>query len=92
MRKIYKYELPDVISYIFMPVGAKILSLQMQKNNPCIWAEVDTSNIEEQRIFIIFGTGQEINFKEKDISYINTVQQGVFVWHVYEFIGDASKM
>lgn len=88
MKRVYKYEIDKSIEKISMPFGAKILSAQIQKDKICLWAEVDTENETTQRAFIIFGTGHDINFKNDEISYLATVQQGIFVWHIYEYIGD----
>jgi len=82
MKRIYKYKLEDSVE---MPIGAKILSIQMQNNRPYIWALVDTDAECEFRHFEIIGTGHD--FPEADnFTYINTFQDGPFVWHIFELI------
>jgi len=82
MKRIYKYKLENSVE---MPIGAKILSIQMQNNRPYIWALVDTDVECEFRHFEIIGTGH--NFPEADnFTYINTFQDGPFVWHIFELI------
>ena len=85
MKAVYKYTFfLDDIQRLKMPVGAKILSVQVQGNTPCIWAEVETTNALQERAFVIKGTGHEI--KERDLRYIGTFQMPPFVWHLYEVI------
>jgi hypothetical protein len=71
-----------------MPKGAKILCVQMQGVTPCLWAEVDTASDVEQRAIDIYGTGHPLpHYMNEHHHYIGTVQQGGFVWHVYEYTG-----
>lgn len=85
MKKIYKYEL-DISDYFYvtMPKGAEVLTVQIQNSIPCVWALVDTNNIEETYVFRIFGTGQRMpdDFSGK---YIGTFQliSGNIVFHLY---------
>lgn len=91
MKTIYKYPLLITDSQVIrMPAGARILCCQMQTGGPakgdvCLWAEVDTDRPHVNRTILIAGTGNP--FPEKlpeKRSYIGSVQDGVFVWHVYE--------
>lgn len=82
---IHKYpiQIKDKFN-IEMPIGAKILTVQVQGNVPCIWALVDTEQHLEIRYFILVGTGQPLD--EFYGNYIGTIQQehGYFVWHIFE--------
>lgn len=89
--KIYKYELYVATSQeVRMPVGATILTLQLQNKEPCIWATVPHTPynnhglevVYENRRFITVGTGHI--FDETNLIYIGTYQQGFFVGHVFE--------
>ena len=41
-KTIWKYKLKiDILQEIIMPIGARILSVQMQSNTPCLWVLVD---------------------------------------------------
>jgi hypothetical protein len=83
MKRIYKYEFKE--GSIEMPIGAKILSIQNQDDRLYIWALVDTDAECEFRYFTIVGTGHD--FPEADeFNYINTIQDGPFVWHIFELI------
>lgn len=87
MKTIYKYPLPieDVVS-IDMPVGAEVLTVQMQRGEPQLWAlvPIDTWAPKERRLFRVAGTGHPIGSKVR--RYIGTFQllNGDLVFHVFE--------
>lgn len=67
-----------------MPVGAEIISVQMQNGTPCIWAIVPLGAPTELRSFITIGTGHD--FEDAFTGWhIATYQTGPYVWHVFEF-------
>ncbi len=82
---IFKYPLdltsPNIMG---MPVGAEILTVQIQRGDICLWAKVDPDAELEDRQFVVYGTGHTI--KAGNDSYIGTVQMahGALVWHVFE--------
>lgn len=83
---IYKYPLDLVDRQVrSMPIGAEVLTAQVQRNEICLWAIVPPGQPNEERIFEIIGTGNpvvvDIGVERR---YIATVQQGEFVWHVFE--------
>ncbi len=84
MRTIFKYSIKLTDEQrIEMNTGAKILCVQLQGGQPCIWAEVeDPITLESVPIFII-GTGNPMPIEAT--RYIGTVQQfnGGLIWHVY---------
>lgn len=88
--RVYKYEfaIDDYVT-IKMPVGAKILKVEIQKTVPCLWACVMPDAETEDRHFRIYGTGQDIDEKEA-IKHIATFQEinydASFVWHFFEII------
>jgi len=87
MKTIYKYPLLiEGKQDVEMPMGATILSLQMQSGIPCVWALVDTDNngIHNRR-FRTFGTGHPIP-EELKLVYIDTYQKGGCVFHLFEEI------
>lgn len=92
MRQIWRFPLvkQDNADFVVdMPIGSKILCVQMKKNEANIWAEVETEEDKEKRYFRIFGTGHDIPYDFKG-KYIGTFQInaggvfGIFVWHLYE--------
>lgn len=83
----YPFKVQDKIT-IVLPKDAEILTVQTQRDNPCIWALVDPNNKTEERYFEIFGTGHEV-YEDMGIErrYINTFQmQSGLVWHLFERI------
>lgn len=73
-----------------MPNGAEILAVHVQKNEPCIWALVDSEQPLQARFFDIFGTGHMISppLETLERKYIGSfqLQQGQLVFHVFESI------
>ena len=84
MKRIYKYKLKDGRG-VEMPIGAKVLTIQKQNGLPYIWALVDTDAEFDFRYFEIVGTGRDFP-EADDFTYINTIQDGPFVWHIFELI------
>ena len=84
--KIYKYPVPINDQFtIEMPLGAKILSFQMQNDLPMLWAAVWENSSSEERKFQLCGTGHDIDM-DLVKSFIGTVQmyRHSFVWHLFE--------
>lgn len=88
IRAIYKYPLPltGVPSSLDLPVGSRVLTAQMQGGNLFIWAEVDPEAPIESRFFRIFATGLHHGVDFSRYLYLATIQDGPFVWHVYEMM------
>jgi len=88
MKQIWKYQLTvrDRM-HVLMPRGAKILTVQIQRDNPCVWALVDPEKADERRTFVIFGTGHPVIHDERLI-YIGSFQLdgGALIFHVFEEI------
>lgn len=86
MKTIYKYPFPiDDKFTINLPVGAVVLAAQMQGQQPCLWAEVDTDRPVLPRAFRLFGTGHPMpSGPADDLRFAATFQMGPFVWHLYE--------
>ncbi len=82
-KRIYKYPLTDLSSYISMPTGARILSVQLQGNDLMAWALIDKDvPTSEKRCFAIYGTGWALDNDPGD--YLATIQGNGFVWHLFE--------
>lgn len=83
MAAIWKYPLSDLTNQkIQMPVGAKILSVQVQHSTPTIWALVDPSSPTQDRRFRVIGTGWD--FDPAGLIHVSTWSFGGFVWHLFE--------
>ena len=89
---IYKYPLDlegQDIKEIIMPLGANVLTVQVQRDVVCLWAMVPTdlpdyAGGEEVRRFLVIGTGHRL--PEHPTRYVGTVQMvnGALVLHVFE--------
>ncbi len=85
MRTIYKY--PALLEDYFevtMPVGARILTVQIQYGEPQMWALVNPSFQNKIYRFRLVGTGHPIQDNE-ELSYIDTFQMmnGGLVLHLF---------
>ena len=83
---ILKFELQVTdMQILAMPVGAKILDVQMQNGNLQLWALCDNSKpLIEKRKIAIYGTGNPM--PDNCGEYIATFQMagGSLVFHVFE--------
>jgi len=91
MRKtIWKYKLgqPKDVTEVSMPVGADILHVGMQDDEPCLWVLVDQdmASVSTRKI-ACFGTGNPCN-EAHPFNYLGTIvgHRDVFVWHYFELV------
>lgn len=84
MKTIWKYplEVRDE-NIITMPHGASVLAVQMQGDIPCLWALVDPSLLNENRLFRTYGTGHPFDLKDAT-GFVGTYQIRGLVFHVFE--------
>jgi len=85
MKTIYKYPLEVTgDQFVLIPSGYKILTVQVQNEVPCIWAEVDKSSKPENVHVVIVGTGQETR-EDDEMNYIGSFRlySGSFVGHCF---------
>lgn len=85
---VYKYPLdaqPCKVVNVVMPAGARVLHVEMQHGQLCMWAMVDPGEIQKAvRGFVVVGTGHA--FKTTGEVYINTIfmhDKGL-VFHAFE--------
>jgi hypothetical protein len=82
MRVIYKYELARTIQ---LPIDSQVLKVGMQNGGMYIWALVDPNQTNKsQRNFEILGTGHSFEFDYLTHTYIDSLFDGPFVWHIWE--------
>lgn len=91
MLRVYKYTIPpeDYFS-LDLPAGAKILTVQTQRDKPQIWALVDTGQQSKVRHnFRLAGTGDDIKEDNDSLVYVGTFQLagGNVIVHLFEIIG-----
>jgi hypothetical protein len=84
VNAIWKYTIQGPRVTLEMPQGAKIVSLQVQDNQPQIWALVDPSEWKISRTFRALPTGVEFN--AAGLTYVGTFQinDGTLVFHIFE--------
>ena len=80
---IWKYKL-DATTILAMPIGASILTVQIQNSQLCLWALVNPTIQSVEREFHVFPTGG--SGPPSDWPYIGTVQDGELVWHLFESV------
>jgi hypothetical protein len=81
---IYKYSL-SVDTELELPVGARILCVQVQHEVPCVWVWLpEVLTPPEKRRIVVIGTGQPM--PSGKATYIGTFQlaDGQFVGHTFE--------
>lgn len=85
MKRVYKYPLSIVdFQTLGMPADAKLLTVQAQRNQPCLWALVDTERAQEEVTLRLVGTGHE--FEDADQwEHLGSFQldAGLLVFHVF---------
>lgn len=86
VARIFKYPLAlKPREMIFMPEGAKMLSVCWQDGMPVLYAQVREGNPLKPRIIRVVTTGEDFNVA--CCSFIGTIQAGDPTWfiaHVYE--------
>lgn len=92
MKRIFKYEIDEVTDFpvITMPGGARILKFDVQRkgltqnNTLVIWAMIYTSHEPVSRKLAVVGTGNLCPSTCTPDNYIDSVQDGPFVWHLFD--------
>jgi len=86
---IYKYEerVGSDTTILQLPIGAKILTTQVQNNIIYFWIQINPSEVEiEQRVIRKIATGQKFDSTKTEHIYVGSVQQGPYVWHYFEVL------
>lgn len=82
MKTVYKYEMQYGLTVVHLPKAAIPVFFGLQGGTPMLWVETQKGDEDKHpRIFYLFGTGYDI---DDDLSYIGTIQQQGYVWHLYE--------
>lgn len=84
MNTIWKFPISLGHNKIKMPFGAEILSVDVQADQPCVWALVESDNSPEPRTVNVYGTGHPM--RDLPGRFIGTfmLQGGSLVFHVFE--------
>jgi len=97
-RTVHKYALAmphdlGAPAQVELPVGAEVLTVATQHNEPRLWALVDPEEVRtEWRKILVLGTGWDA----LDVAgwcYVSTFQidGGRLVFHVFQKLGDARR-
>lgn len=85
-QRMYKYmlKISTATQVVKMPLTAKIMTLQLQEGNPCMWALVDPAEELVDRTFDTYGTGQQLpgGYQEYVGTYV--LDEMEYVGHVFE--------
>lgn len=83
---VWKYELsPRSVQHIGMPQDAKLLSVHVQDDTPCLWALVDPTKEKVARRIVLAGTGQYVD-AELTGEHVGTflLAKGSYVGHIFD--------
>lgn len=89
MNSIYKYELQFTMGLggtscnVYVPKPVKLLTVGLQAGKIHAWYEVAKSEMNGETTeikFFLFGTGWDV---PEGLTYVGTVFQGSYVWHIY---------
>lgn len=84
--KIWKYTIQVAKNQLLeIPEGGRILDVQAQRDEICLWVLVDPYCSQVTREFSVYGTGHDVPNNEL-LEHVGTVQTagGAFVWHIFE--------
>jgi len=93
MKTVWKYELKVINEQTFnLPVGAQLLTVQVQYDTPCLWVLLDPDASREPVKIYTAGTGAGTGFliehywiEQNNLLYVGTYQMrdGRLVFHVF---------
>lgn len=92
MKTIHKFSIPTDRAAIQdgfsldMPEDAEILSVQLQRGEPMLWALIDTAKTLRRRRFVLVMTGERAYDHVGSSTHRGTLQLqgGEFVLHLFE--------
>lgn len=81
MVRIYKYKV-EPSGNTFEDKFKKILKVDWQGDDLCIWALIDdNSEMKTLNVYII-PTGVPFDLK-LDLEYLDTIKDDLFIWHIF---------
>lgn len=91
-KVIFKYPLEiEKNTLLKLPEGAEVLTCQIDEKTqrPCVWIKQQRDQClpEEERTFLLFGTGHDLPEEgDKNLKYISTIQMfdGDLILHLFE--------
>ena len=83
IRKVDKFFFDYNTGHIIMPKSSIILKVEKNSKDFMLWALVNPDLPLVNRAIRIYSTGQEID-EEYIGTYIDTVYDGPYVWHIFD--------
>lgn len=83
MKAIWKFPIPAHPGpfSLSLPLGAQPLDVQLQDEEPMLWALVETAAPTKPRKFVVVPTGAA--FDPYGWRYVATLQTPPYVWHIF---------
>jgi hypothetical protein len=84
MQTVHKYPIEIIAEQeISMPFGAKVIHAGLDpQGNPCVWAEVESTNTPEPVRLFVVGTGHTM--PDEAATHVGSfVHDSFFMWHVF---------
>jgi len=83
---IHKFAVTPGPFKLTLPKRARVLTVQMQYDQPQMWALLDQNDFKVERSFAIVPTGAGVDATYDDLAYVGTFQMqgGALVWHLFE--------
>jgi len=82
-KTIWKFNVGADEFSVRMPLGSRVLDVQLQDDLVQMWALVDPESEQVTRTFITYGTGHPIANAD-ELTYIGTFQVDRLVFHLFE--------
>ena len=84
MRTVHKYVLTQVENEIETHAGARFLHVANQREQICVWAEVNTDLSRVTATLFVVGTGNPVPARAKTHLGSAVMADGDFIFHVYQ--------
>jgi hypothetical protein len=83
---IHKFELDynKLTQTLTIPGFLELLSVGNQNDTLMVWVKVGNGVPTQKITFIVRGTGTQLNDLPQNEKFIDTVQVGQYVWHVFQ--------
>lgn len=89
IERVYKFSLPPLGDWISMtmPAGAEPLCVQVQRDEPCMWARVKVGAPPVTHHFRVAGTGHDLGSNVGRHIGSFQLHGGTYVFHVFAEAG-----
>lgn len=81
MKRVLNYELSAAETTLDLTRDAQPVKVGEQNGRLMMWVLMGCNEPRTQRTFVIKTTGEEV---QDGLSYVDTIFDGSFVWHVFE--------